>query len=81
MVNNCAAALVLALNTLRRRAATRSCRRGELVEIGGSFRVPEIMAKSGARLVEVGTTNRTHLEDYRRALGARRAASLLKVHR
>ena len=79
VVNNCAAALVLALQaTAAGREAIVS--RGELVEIGGSFRVPEIMAASGTTLVEVGTTNRTHVADYRRAL-TERTAAIVKVHR
>jgi L-seryl-tRNA(Ser) seleniumtransferase len=78
VVNNNAAAVYLALNTLanRRRVAIS---RGELVEIGDSFRMPDILVKSGCRMREVGTTNRTHLKDYAQAL-AEGAALLLKVH-
>jgi L-seryl-tRNA(Ser) seleniumtransferase len=79
VINNAAGALVLALNTVAN--GTRVLiSRGELIEIGGAFRIPEIMEKSGAILHEVGTTNRTHLEDYRRGLEAG-AAAVLTVHR
>lgn len=78
VVNNNAGALVLVLATLARgRDVVVS--RGELVEIGGSFRIPDILEAAGARLVEVGTTNRTRIGDYRRALSSQ-SALLLKVH-
>jgi L-seryl-tRNA(Ser) seleniumtransferase len=81
VVNNGAAALLLALSAL---AAGKQVvvSRGELVEIGGSFRIPEILEKSGASLLEVGTTNRTHLKDYARALerGREKVGVILRVH-
>ncbi len=78
VVNNNAGAVFLALNTL---AAGREVvvSRGELVEVGGSFRIPEVMAGSGARLIEVGATNKCYVKDYRRAINAQ-TALLLKVH-
>jgi len=78
VVNNNAAAVFLAVNTLAGRGAV-AVSRGELVEIGGSFRLPEILAGAAERVAEVGTTNRTHVEDYERAVDGG-ATLLLKVH-
>lgn len=80
VVNNCAAALILAVNTVALGARV-VVSRGELVEIGGGFRIPEILSRAGAVLVEVGSTNRTRINDYREAVEAGPVAAILKVHR
>jgi L-seryl-tRNA(Ser) seleniumtransferase len=78
-VNNCAAAVLLSAAALAGEGRELVVSRGQLVEIGGSFRIPEVVAQAGARLVEVGTTNRTRISDYRRAL-APRTGAVLRAH-
>ena len=78
IVNNCAAAAVLVLTALARDDET-IVSRGELVEIGGDFRVPDVMAQSGTRMIEIGTTNRTRLSDYRKAI-SENTRLIMRVH-
>src|SRR5438067_9428644 len=78
IVNNCAAAALLVLTVLARDGET-IVSRGELVEIGGDFRVPDVMAQSGTRMIEVGTTNRTRLSDYRKAI-SEKTRLIMRVH-
>ena len=79
VVNNCAAAVLLAVSALAGRGREVVVSRGQLIEIGGGFRMPEVIEQAGARLAEVGTTNRTRLGDYRAALGPDTGA-ILRAH-
>src|SRR5258708_13154887 len=78
IVNNCAAATLLVLTVMARDAET-IVSRGELVEIGGDFRIPDVMKQSGTRMIEVGTTNRTRLADYQKAITAA-TRLIMRVH-
>lgn len=78
VVNNCAAAALLILGVIAGDGETLVSR-GELVEIGGDFRVPDVMASSGTRMIEVGTTNKTHLDDYRKAISSK-TRLIMRVH-
>src|SRR5262249_8241048 len=80
VVNNCAATLLLVLRPFTKAKNEVIISRGELVQIGGGFRIPEILEASGAKLREVGTTNKTHVKDYAAAVGSE-TAMILKVHR
>ena len=78
VVNNCAAAVLIALNTISLEKEV-IISRGQQVEIGGSFRIPEVIQKSGCKMVEVGTTNRTHIDDYKNAI-TQNTGAILIVH-
>lgn len=80
VVNNCASAVLLVLTALAKRRGVVIAR-SQLVEIGGGFRIPEVMQQSGARLVEIGTTNRVHLSDYEKVISESGVALVLHVHR